>query len=137
MAQDSFEFIDETTKECNTCNETKSVTDFYKHPEMALGRFNVCKSCYIRRENIKKRLKKGFGSLRTDHCECCDKTDVKLQLDHCHKTEKFRGFICRSCNQVLGNYGDNYASIKEADGLDEIYLRYMRTANYRMGENLE
>ena len=135
--QDSFEFIDETIQECNRCNETKSVTDFYKHPEMASGRFSVCKACYTSRENLKVRLKKGYNSLMTDHCECCGQTDVKLQLDHCHETEKFRGFICRSCNMTLGRNGDNYASIKEADWLDEIYLNYMRIANYRMGELLK
>ena len=135
--QDSFEFIDETIQECNRCNETKSVTDFYKHPEMASGRFSVCKACYTSRENLKVRLKKGYNSLMTDHCECCGQTDVKLQLDHCHETEKFRGFICRSCNMTLGINGDTYASIKEADWLDEIYLNYMRIANYRMGELLK
>ena len=135
--QDSFEFIDETIQECNRCNETKSVTDFYKHPEMASGRFSVCKACYTSRENLKVRLKKGYNSLMTDHCECCGQTDVKLQLDHCHETEKFRGFICRSCNQTLGHNGDTYASIKKADWLDEIYLSYMRIANYRMGELLK
>ena len=132
--QDSFEFIDETVHDCKSCSETKSVTDFYNHPNTASGRFSVCKACYIRREVLKKRLKAGFASLMTDHCECCGGVGVKLQLDHCHKTEKFRGFICRSCNKTLGCNGDTYASIKEADWLDEIYLRYMRTANYRMGE---
>tara|TARA_R110000787_G_C13042114_1_gene405544 strand:- start:38 stop:448 length:411 start_codon:yes stop_codon:yes gene_type:complete len=135
--QDSFGFIDETTQECQSCSGTKSLTEFYNNPTMATGRFKVCKKCYTRREYLKQKLKKGYNSLMPDYCECCGQTDIKLQLDHCHQTEKFRGFICRPCNMTLGSNGDNYASIKEADWLDEIYLNYMRIANYRMGEYLK
>tara|TARA_R110000803_G_scaffold126370_1_gene193832 strand:- start:209 stop:622 length:414 start_codon:yes stop_codon:yes gene_type:complete len=137
MTQDSFDFIDETIQECQKCNQTKSLTEFYKNPKMATGRFKVCKPCYTLRECLKDRLKLGFASLMTDYCECCGITNEKIQLDHCHETNKFRGFICRSCNMTLGNNGDTYASIKEADWLDEIYLSYMRIANYRMGEILK
>tara|TARA_R110002126_G_C10345399_1_gene491172 strand:+ start:520 stop:933 length:414 start_codon:yes stop_codon:yes gene_type:complete len=137
MTQDSFDFIDETIQECQKCNQTKSLTEFYKNPKMATGRFKVCKTCYTLREDLKKRLKVGFASLMTDYCECCGITNEKIQLDHCHETHKFRGFICRSCNMTLGGNGDTYASIKKADWLDEIYLNYMRIAKYRMGEILK
>ena len=137
MTQDSFDFIDETIQECQKCNQTKSLTEFYKNPKMATGRFKVCKTCYTLREDLKKRLKVGFASLMTDYCECCGITNEKIQLDHCHETHKFRGFICRSCNMTLGGNGDTYASIKEADWLDEIYINYMRIAKYRMGEILK
>lgn len=45
-------------------------------------------------------------------CAICDKPDIpgdrhgKLLVDHCHKTGKFRGLVCRSCNMALG-YLDN------------------------------
>ena len=120
-------------KTCNTCNEEKVFTEFYKHPNMKDGYFNVCKGCYSSRENVKNRLKIGFATLKPDHCECCGSLDVKLQLDHCHETNMFRGFICRSCNKTIGNYGDTYESLKELDA-DQMYLDYLRLANYRMGK---
>ena len=31
----------------------------------------------------------------------------KLDVDHCHKSGKFRGLLCRSCNLLLGMAQDN------------------------------
>ena len=45
-------------------------------------------------------------------CAICFKDDQpgdrhgKLLVDHCHKTGRFRGLVCRSCNMALG-YLDN------------------------------
>lgn len=43
------------------------------------------------------------------HCELCSRNfdnDLK-NLDHCHKTGKYRGTICRQCNTSLGKLGDD------------------------------
>jgi hypothetical protein len=34
-------------------------------------------------------------------CKC------RLHMDHCHKTGKFRGWLCHSCNYALGYAGDS------------------------------
>jgi len=36
------------------------------------------------------------------------------QLDHCHETGDFRGWLCKQCNTGLGNLGDNLESIERA-----------------------
>jgi len=36
------------------------------------------------------------------------------QLDHCHETGEFRGWLCKQCNTGLGNLGDNLESLKRA-----------------------
>ena len=44
-------------------------------------------------------------------CDICGSpprgnNSVRLYVDHCHKTGKFRGFICYHCNVALGHVGD-------------------------------
>jgi hypothetical protein len=43
----------------------------------------------------------------------------KLYLDHCHKTNKFRGLICFRCNTMLGMALDNIKILKAA-------IKYLR-----------
>lgn len=43
------------------------------------------------------------------HCQCCGiefSTDYPKNQDHCHKTGKIRGVICRTCNLVEGMIKD-------------------------------
>lgn len=35
-------------------------------------------------------------------CLICGKRKKKLVVDHCHKIEKIRGLLCKSCNTKLG-----------------------------------
>mgnify|MGYP004454902773 CR=1 FL=1 len=35
-------------------------------------------------------------------------------LDHCHKTKKFRGWLCDFCNRGIGLLGDNKEGVKMA-----------------------
>lgn len=50
---------------------------------------------------LKRETKQHFGL-----CEICKK-DTRLVYDHCHKLNKFRGWICSSCNLILGFSYDN------------------------------
>lgn len=52
-----------------------------------------------------------------DQCEICGK-DKKLfakglHYDHCHRTGKFRGWICFKCNVALGMVGDDIEILKK------------------------
>ncbi len=51
----------------------------------------------------------------TGHCHNpkCNRPETrpKLHLDHCHKTGKFRGWLCNRCNQALGLLDDSPAKL--------------------------
>jgi hypothetical protein len=47
-------------------------------------------------------------------CDCCGKTDEKLQWDHCHVTHEHRGWLCHNCNTGLGKLGDNIEGVLRA-----------------------
>lgn len=49
-------------------------------------------------------------------CECCGGLPGKLalHLDHDHKTNKFRGWLCGKCNIALGLFGDSKHGLQMA-----------------------
>lgn len=53
-----------------------------------------------------ERLERIAGRKKSKECEICGAMDV-ICFDHCHITSKFRGWICRRCNTVLGFVKDN------------------------------
>ena len=46
------------------------------------------------------------GRPRPKLCEVCG-LEGTICFDHCHVTEKFRGWICNKCNTALGMVNDN------------------------------
>jgi hypothetical protein len=123
------------TRVCKTCKEAKPHSEFYKHLTGKHELLNHCKPCKRNLTNILKRMQIGYKNFKTAHCECCGVSDAKIQIDHCHSSNKFRGFVCQSCNLSLASLGDNYTSLVEKDA-EEMYIKYMRTAYYRMGETI-
>ena len=51
-------------------------------------------------------------------CICGSKTN--LTLDHCHKTGKFRGWLCRAHNSAMGAFNDDPSLLRAfADYLEK------------------
>lgn len=48
-------------------------------------------------------------------CDLCGKA-VKgtPHVDHCHKTGRFRGLLCRPCNTSLGHFSDDVEKLQRA-----------------------
>ena len=59
----------------------------------------------------KEELIKKFGN----KCAICGKEEVKLVIDHNHKTKKIRGLLCEKCNTGLGFFYDNPELFKKAE----------------------
>jgi hypothetical protein len=55
---------------------------------------------------------------QNNKCKLCDQ-ERKLQVDHCHETNKIRGLLCMPCNVGLGMLGDNVEGLEKA-------LRYIK-----------
>jgi Recombination endonuclease VII len=53
-------------------------------------------------------------------CECCGgRTRRKLHVDHCHQSNRFRGWLCSKCNTGIGLLGDNLRGVMRA-------IKYLR-----------
>lgn len=101
--------------------------------QMKEGKYKTkgCRRCVLDR-NIKKSygFKGGIDEYeklaqeQNHKCEICDEEHIstsddrtikrKLSIDHCHKTGKFRGIICSSCNVALGYFKDNITTLQSA-----------------------
>jgi hypothetical protein len=39
---------------------------------------------------------------------------VSLSVDHCHKTQRVRGLLCRRCNAAIGLLSDDISRVEAA-----------------------
>ena len=100
-------------KTCIYCNSEKPESEFPRH---SLYKDNLdmrCRECIKKHKKIRKQLHKD-APLRPKVCQCCGKTPRKWCLDHDHKTDKFRGWICDKCNTGIGKLGDDLKGVKKA-----------------------
>jgi len=85
----------------------------------------------VKEMNRKYELKKKYGitieeyiiMLKNQNYKCliCNlKSKKNLCVDHCHKTNKVRGLLCKNCNFLLGNAKDNINILKKA-------IKYLRS----------
>ena len=89
--------IVDTTKNQNRkyCSKCKPYRRYrYTHPAIKI-------------EDIKEAIKQ-------KECQICGVADKPLDLDHCHKTNKVRGMLCRLCNRGLGHFHDDIGKISKA-----------------------
>jgi hypothetical protein len=61
---------------------------------------------------------KNLLELQGGGCAICGKPVASLRrrmnIDHCHETNKVRGILCSGCNTGLGHLGDNIEGLKKA-----------------------
>ena len=112
------------SKICTKCCKEKPLTSFgtvnggLKRPE--------CKSCMNKMVSVRDRLRRENQSPSENHiCPICHQTadDVKdyggkrntpWVIDHCHRTDRFRGWLCHRCNRGIGCFSDDIEKLERA-----------------------
>ncbi len=74
-----------------------------------------------------------YGMLQFAQDNCCAICKVSFShtqdyVDHCHKTDRVRGLLCRECNCVLGKFKDNPIFFDNA-------AEYLRQGNTLLGSD--
>lgn len=129
-------------KKCAKCKKTKPRKSFYVSKAHKGGIRSYCRSCGSKNTKnwraslpVKERkdmerysqLKTKYGLTKEAYSNLLEKQNYvcaicfrepeekqKLHVDHCHKTNKIRGLLCKNCNYALGYFQDNIDSLFSA-----------------------
>lgn len=110
-------------KRCQVCRVKKAHRHFSAHKGNPDGLQGRCKNCSrnarllrvygLTPEQYESMLRKQGGV-----CAICKRGHgTILDVDHCHKTGRIRGLLCRRCNTFLG-------LIEDASSIEE-FIRYL------------
>jgi len=103
-------------KVCHYCKTEKLLSEFYRDRHThQIG----CKVCSTKKNRVRSRIHRHTPP-KPSVCDCCGTVPQgRWCMDHDHKTERFRGWVCERCNIGLGKFGDDVAGLEQA-------LRYLR-----------
>ena len=116
------------TKTCRQCRETKPIGAFAKQHTAPGGHRSECRPCRATADR-EYLLGKRFGITPADYdsmlasqsggCALCGvKTPggrwARFHVDHDHATGRVRGLLCHGCNVALGQLGDSAEGLLRA-----------------------
>ena len=100
-------------KECHKIFPMIAFTTNYLRSDGAWYLKKMCRQCQTVNEKEKREVRKNAPP-KPERCACCHKKVEKLQIDHLHGTNTFRGWLCRACNSGTGKLGDNLEGVLQA-----------------------
>ena len=106
--------LDNNSRKCIKCGEVKPFESFPFFSTSDAGRKNSCKKCNAKNARIRNILRNENPKPNDNKCQLCNKETEQLVLDHCHETNKFRGWLCQNCNKGLGCFFDNTSYLNKA-----------------------
>lgn len=114
------------TKKCTSCGIIKGLQEFTKASGGNYYR-SKCKKCECAKTKIRKELKKLNPPPSCDNHRCliCKRSadecanegnanNGPFVLDHDPTTNKFRGYLCHTCNRSLGGFKDSILLLNNA-----------------------
>lgn len=113
---------DHIVRECTSCNKPFSVL------KGGTRTSTLCRCCKNRHNRVVTALRRKNPLPDNHRCECCGRSEEELpvfktqngssitpfHLDHCHTTDKFRGYLCANCNKGLGCFQDDTEALERA-----------------------
>ena len=117
----------EETQLCSECGLVQPISYFAidKAYITKVKRRTDCKDCR-KKQAIMAREAKKTAPPKPEVCDCCGKLPKKWQMDHCHETGKFRGWVCLPCNRGIGMLGDHLEDVQKA-------VKYLKLAKKKYG----
>lgn len=130
-----MEGVGPTLTKCTSCKREfpRTKEHFFRYKLSADGFRRQCKECHMQkvRSNPKHTEQKRNAALKKygltlvefeemlkrqeGKCAICGKTPKEnLCVDHCHRTGKVRGLLCRACNRSIGQLGDTEEALMKA-----------------------
>lgn len=74
---------------------------------------------------ITEKQLKGLYKQQNKQCKICGKdlknNKIETAIDHCHNTNKVRGWLCQRCNRGLGIFNDSPSLLRKAANYLESY----------------
>ncbi len=121
------EEIHQETKKCGKCGETKPLSE-YSYANGARYQRSACKVCEKKLNETRKRLREENLDTFPDSnykCPICLRTENEVKgkggktsgtwcCDHDHITNKFRGWLCHSCNRAIGGFNEDVERMHRA-----------------------
>ena len=103
--------------ECKCCGKIKPDWHFQWKPSTGGLNSRTCEDCRRYNTRILNALKKKHKPRKNQCCQVCGISITesgKANLDHCHKTGRFRGWLCKECNMAIGLLGDTKMGVSKA-----------------------
>lgn len=121
---ESLASVEGDSKVCTKCHQEKPLTAFGIHSGANYLR-PECRKCNNELSRVRKDLRNTHGMPDEDYtCPICLKSAEEVDgkggragawvVDHCHKTDQFRGWLCHSCNRGIGAFEDNNSRMQRA-----------------------
>ena len=117
---------DPNTLVCMVCHEVKLIKDFEPSKSGYKGVRRTCTMCRSKDRRLRNQHRREHnypdenyvcpicgGTKDNDQIKYDNKTDGWV-IDHCHKTGKFRAWLCLTCNSGMGHLKDNSKIVRKA-----------------------
>ena len=113
------------SKVCVKCGVDKPLSAYGVHSGGSYLR-TECRKCNNHMSRIRNKIRSEGSMPDVDYtCPICFRASEEVSgeggikagpwvVDHCHRTDQFRGWLCHKCNRALGGFGDDVGMMKRA-----------------------